>query len=360
MSRSPIEIALASETKAFRQGIETGVIKPLEDAIKQLRELGDADGADKLEASLKDAQRATEKLGDETKIAAANIEREYRDAARKAKSTLDDVGDAGQRGFGKASTAAGEFKGEALQNFSEVASSFDGSMESIADLAQGTFGGIASALPGVGAAAGVAAIGIGAITNELQAAADRSAAIKEGIINDFLELGDALDAEAVKSRVRDILGTDETRKQAVMLADLLGVSVGQAALTMAGDFESAGVTAKQAIEGISDASGSVDYDTWVRLRDTLKSTEEGFALGKQAVDDLSDAMRRKASADGEAAASAKNATDKAREFFDLVRNGTPIEQTVKFRVDDSEVRRWTPPEKTVTVGTRMTTGRQLQ
>lgn len=334
-------------------------------AIAEVKKLGG--GLDDVAYALDDLAREAQRSGTTTSTAVGKIgteatntgrdieragdkvERTFRDMvqdAKKADRAISDVGDGAKKGMGKANESVREFKSEALSNFSEVTSSFDGSMSSIGDLAQGTLGGIAGSLPGIGLAGGIAALGIGAITSALQEAADRSAEIKSGIVQDFLDVGSALDAEAVKARARDILGTETTRKEAEMLAELLGVTVPQAALAMAGDFTAAGVTAQDAMKGINEASGNVDYDTWVKLRDHMKSTEEGFRLGEQAADELNEAMRRKASVDAAAADSAKKATDATREFFDVANGGTVREQIVKFKVDDSEVRRWSAPSKT--------------
>ncbi|WP_336625586.1 MULTISPECIES: hypothetical protein [unclassified Microbacterium] len=341
-------------------GLTLDIAANTRSAVSGVKDVGEAleKVADSLDDLARNAQRpenALERIGDAGKDAARDIdqagdkvERTFRDMvqdAKKADRAVSDVGDSAKKGMGKASESVTEFKAEALSNFSEVTSSFDGSMSSIADLAQGTLGGIAGSLPGIGLAGGIAALGIGAITSALQEAADRSKEIKDGIVQDFLDLGSALDAEAVKARARDILGTDETRKQADMLADLLHITVGQAALAMAGDFDAAGVTAQQALDGINNASSNVDYDTLIKLRDTMTSTVDGFQLGQQAADDLADAMRRKKAADDDAAKSAKEAGDRVREFFDQARNPPPLEQTVRFRVDDSEVRAYRVPQK---------------
>lgn len=345
-------------------GLTLDIAANTRSAVSGVKDIGDAleKVADSLDDIARDAQRperAIQDVGDAGRDAARDIdqagekvERTFRDMvadAKKADRAVSDVGDSAKKGMGKAGAAAGEFKSEALQNFSEVTSSFDGSMSSIADLAQGTLGGIAGSLPGIGVAGGIAALGIGAITSALQDAADRSAEIKEGIINDFLDMGSALDAEAVKARTRDILGSEDTRKQAVMLADLLGVTVGQAALAMAGDFESAGVTAQQAMDGINNASSNVEFDTLIKLRDNLSSTVDGFKLGQQAADEMADAMSRKAATDRDAASAAAEATQKARDFLDTAMNGGDIVKTVRFVVDDTEVRWYEPPTKRGTV-----------
>ncbi|WP_294947690.1 hypothetical protein [uncultured Microbacterium sp.] len=344
-----LTLDIAANTRSAVSGVKD-VGKALEGVSDSLDDLArDAD------RSAQRTERAIDGIGDAAQDSSTDIDRagdkvertfaEMVRNAKKAERAVSDVGDGAKKGFGKANEATSEFKSEALQNFSEVTSSFDGSMSSIGDLAQGTLGGIAGAIPGIGVAGGIAALGIGAITSALQEAAERSTATKTGIINDFLEVGNALDAEAVKSRVRDILGGEETRKEARILADLLGVTVGQAVLAMAGDFESAGVTAQQAMDAINSASSSTEYEPLVKLRDHMNDTASAFEAGKQAADEMADAMDRKASSDKRASDSAADATAKAREFFDTARQGKPVDQVVRFTVDDSAVRRWTPPTK---------------
>lgn len=185
MARSPIEIAIASETKAFKQGIETGVIKPLEDAIKQLRELGDTNGADKLEAQLRDAQKATERLGEETKQAALAIEREYRDAYRKASAAADD-------GMSRAKNATQEVTQEIGSNLGEAVSSVRGDLSDLGQVGQDTLGGLAATIAGSGpggilgaAALAAGAVGLGMVTAELQRQQEEADRLRERLGSAF-------------------------------------------------------------------------------------------------------------------------------------------------------------------------------
>lgn len=342
-----IDMAMNAREAIRAAGDLASGLDDVADSLDDIAAAAQRDGR-RAETALDKAGDAATEMGRDVDRAGEKVEKTFREMvtdAKKADRAVSDVGDGAKRGFGKANEATSEFKSEALQNFSEVTSSFDGSMESLADMAQGTFGGIAGSIPGIGLAGGVAALGIGAITGALQEAGERSTATKEGIINDFLELGTALDAEAVKARVRDVLGGEETRKEAHILADLLGVTVGQAALAMAGDFEAAGVTAQQAMDAISNAPSNIEYEPLIKLRDHMNDTAAAFGAGEGAADDMADAMSRKAAADKRASDSAADATAKAREFFDTARQGKPVDQVVRFTVDDSAVRRWTPPTK---------------
>ena len=245
-------------------------------------------------ASVEDITDALDDVAKEGGDATNKLESSFKDLSRQAKRTEADVKDVGDKGFKAAGQSSGEFKSEALQNFSEVTSSFDGSMSSIGDLAQGTLGGLAASLPGIGIGAGIAAAAIGGITAHFTELQEKATETKNGIIDDFLEVGNALDDEAVRSRVRDLLATEDTRKQAQLLADLLGVTVGEAVLGLAGDFESAGFSAEEAYKAIGDAPGNVSLDTLERTKSTLDATNEGFRIGAEVAQAQRDAVSRQA------------------------------------------------------------------
>ena len=228
-------VGIGSETKAFKQGVESGIIDPLEDAQKELLDLGKNRGLDQLEDGMRDAQRATDKLKDEVEDTANAIEKEFKTAYRKAKESAQD-------GMDGASEASSEFKDELKSNFSEITSSFDGSMNSIQDLAQGTLGGLASTdIPGIGIAAGIAAAGIGLIGSAFQSAEEERQLLEErasDLAQAYIEAGETvLDAMTVADRSADVL-TDETkRKEAEKLVEVLGIEMSQAVRIVAQDEE---------------------------------------------------------------------------------------------------------------------------
>lgn len=226
-------VGINSETKAFKQGIESGVIEPLEDAQKELQELGRNKGPEQLERGLKDAQRATEKLSDETQTAAREIEREFRDTYRKVKQSSDDGIDGAKKGLD-------ELGDEAKQTAKETAASFDGSFESIIDMGQevaaNAFGGFGPA----GIAAGLAAAGgIGLLVAAFDQAEERRQALEDrasSLAQAYIEAGSTvLDTITLASRVSEVLTTPEQREEAQKLADVLGVDLPEAARVLAGD-----------------------------------------------------------------------------------------------------------------------------
>lgn len=142
-------------------------------------------GIKKIGASLEDVQEEFGDLAKDGDKSLGKLEKSYESLAKEAERTERKIG--GGDGFKKAGAASSEFKSEALQNFSEVTSSFDGSMQSVGDLAQGTLGGIASSIPGIGLLGGAAAVGIGLITTELVAQAEQAAFLKERLGSAYQE-----------------------------------------------------------------------------------------------------------------------------------------------------------------------------
>lgn len=118
---------------------------------------------------------------------------------------VDQVG--AEKGLGRAGELTGEFRDEAMQNFSEVTSSFAGDMQSIGDLAQGTLGGLASGIGGpLGIALGAAAVGVGVLINKLSTAAEEAEALvteTAELANQIVEAGGALEAADYASRFRE-------------------------------------------------------------------------------------------------------------------------------------------------------------
>lgn len=310
--------------------LKLDILANTRDLVSNMKKAGESveDVSDALDDLAKDGGRDGEKL-----------ERTFKDLAREAKKTdkaVQDIGDRSGGGFAKAGAASGEFKDEALSNFSEVTSSFDGSMSSISELAQGTLGGVAANLPGIGVAAGVAAAGLGAITARFTELGEENKRIKDGIIADAIELGDALDKEAVDARVRDLLGTENTKKQAELLAEILQVNLGEAALILAGDFESAGTTIEQVMEGVNNASGDVNYDTWIDLKNTIDATTGALEGAEQAAEAVATADKRTADAAKKNQATIRDEVGKTRSVLEGLTQ-VPRNVDLRFRVDESQL-----------------------
>lgn len=355
MARSPIEIALASETKAFKQGIESGVIKPLEDAIKQLRELGDTDGADKLEASLKDAQRATERLGDETKITAARIEREYRDAYRQARRSSNDFEDDSRRGMSRVGERSAEVGQEIRQNLGEgIANAARGDFESLADTIGDTFGGAVAGIGGIGTAALgiVGALGLGAVVGafqSIQAEQEKAAENAARWADAYLQAGgEIIGAAHIVAEVQAIATDGERYKQAGDNARNWGVDVSTAMRAMAGDATALqvaqdGVTRKSAeFESQTDKTTEAALDLWNQARagaDALNELRNGMSAGETAARAVSDALLAVVASSADAAVQVDDLGNKVitlpdgAEIMINAKTGQATQDVTRFRGD---------------------------
>lgn len=206
-------VAIGSDTRLFEQGVKTGVIEPVEDAqdalqdlakaadktgaAKGLDKLGDAgkDAADDIEDAAKNADKALDKLGQSGKDAGNDLEAglkgaqsetakttaDYKEMTEKIRAETAKIKAQSKQDFEGAGGATGEFKDEALQNFSEVTSSFQGDMTSITDLAQGTFGGLASLGGPASLVFGGIAVAVGLVGQALTQSGEDSDEFKEKI-----------------------------------------------------------------------------------------------------------------------------------------------------------------------------------
>lgn len=193
-------------------------------AVRAVKNLGE---------TLEDVSDALDDLARDGDKSLGKLEGGFKDLAKQAEKTDRSVEKVSDNGFRKAGTASTEFKSEALQNFSEVTSSFDGSMQSIGDLAQGTLGGIASSIPGIGLLGGAAAVGVGLITAELVNQNEQAEFLRERLSNAYLEAAQAgrdyIDAAQAVQEAQDLMFNPERAaewKQIQADAKTLGLDVG--------------------------------------------------------------------------------------------------------------------------------------
>lgn len=230
MAAGDIDVVINSETKAFRQGVEAGIIKPLEDAEKALDDLGKSKGPDQLTRELQSAQKSSEQLDKQIDETARNIETEFRDAYRKA-------GQASDTFKRDASGNVQGFKDEAVQNLSEVASSFNGDLSDMAAGVQGLTGGLASSLtPGIGIpVAIIGAIAASFAASWAQAAEDSEKRVSD-MYADFIESGQTFVSEsfigdAIKAIQEDTGKWADANKRVAET----GLDIGEILRAMAGD-----------------------------------------------------------------------------------------------------------------------------
>lgn len=251
------QVGIGSETSTFEKGIKSGIIEPLEDAQKELLDLGKNRGPEQLERSMEDAQKESKDLKKEIERTADAIEKDFKRSYREMKQSSED-------GFSKSQEASSEFKSEAIQNFSEVASSFDGDMSSIADLAQGTFGGLANGLAGINLPAAIAAGAIGAVggallSNLAEAAEESEARVTTAFEAMVANGRAALDETTIQSNMSELVQDIEKNNRLKADAIQLGVDYGTVLRAAAGDQEALNEVQSrgaQRQQDLSDALGA--------------------------------------------------------------------------------------------------------
>ncbi|WP_336630770.1 MULTISPECIES: hypothetical protein [unclassified Microbacterium] len=318
----------------------------------------------KVSDSLGDLARDADRSGDRVERSFADMVRE----AKKADKAIDGIGDGAKKGFGKASDAGAEFKDETLSNLSEVTSSFNGSMESVGDLVQGTLGGLTQGLgPGLGIAAAAAAAGVGVITDAFVKAGEAADEARDSAFQFAYDVGGALDAAGYTQRIAEWTGDTEKLKQAQDIAKVSGQNVADVINALA----SGGAKLDALWDAFEKGANTTDVATnrALELEGALKGTREGYLNGGDAAriaaslnyeyatsvgvatgetDDLGNAIYKLP--DGkDIVVNAKTKT--AYEDLDALERRQISDKTawVRLQVDDREVRYYEPPAKRGTV-----------
>ena len=187
------------------KGISINFLADVRDFLKGTKNVEDEldDVADSLDDVAKEGEQATEKLEDG-----------FRELAKAAKKSGDDIGDNMRQGFKKAKDGAEEFRNEANSTAKESAASFDGSAESIVDsfqeIAANAFAGFgaAGAIAGLAAAAGIGVASAAILDSEEKAKAARDRVAELG--KAFIESGaDVAQVEAFQAALEDIVTNAE-------------------------------------------------------------------------------------------------------------------------------------------------------
>lgn len=226
-------------------------------------------------------ERAATAMVREAETASERMERSFKDAmdgaGRDSSTKLLGIGDDAKRGFDKASEGADHFRDESDETAREVAASFDGSAESIADgfqeVAANAFAGFGPA----GAAAGLAAAaGIGFITKAWQGAKEAEQEAREGsaeLAGQFVEDGSAASQSiaSIAENLRELATVSEEGKFNLAewreLAEDLGLAWTDVARAIGGDME---------------ANASVLDDLKRREEELVKIREREIALSDDA------------------------------------------------------------------------------
>lgn len=203
------KLALAADVREVLRGTD--------DVERALDDVADAmnDVARDSQAAERKITRDLTDIGKEGKDAGDKLERTFRDAfdvgRKESRDAGRDIERNTKRSFDDAGDSVGEFKDEARQNFSEVASSFTGDMDSAVDLVQGTFGGLAGSIAGpVGLALGGLGASAGVFYTLWKENAERVEQRVQDMYEDMRESGNAfLSDEFVAQGIADIFGKTE-------------------------------------------------------------------------------------------------------------------------------------------------------
>jgi uncharacterized protein YktA (UPF0223 family) len=282
------------------KGISINFLADVKDFLRGTNDVEGAldDVADSLDDVVKEGDQATGKLEDS-----------FKDLARAAKTSGDNVGDGFKKGFKEASQGSEDLAENTKANAKEVGASFDGSIESIVDGFQGLAAEAFEGFGPAGVAAGVAvAAGIGLASSSIIETEEKAKAARDRIRELGLAIIDSGEGSAVLNYVTENLkeiitnGDDATKK----FKDILALSkkfpgladdVGLMAVAFAGNSDAADVMIAK-LEEAADAeqalSGDVaDGDTAFQARanelrntaDELRRIQDETRQAQQAEED---------------------------------------------------------------------------
>lgn len=250
-----ISISIAADAKAVASAVKRDVLQPLEETVEALDRVEAAGANLELEDSLRDAQRRTEDLSDETKELRTAIERAGRggrDFGVDFKRGTDDAND----GLDRAKRGVEDFRDEANSTAREAAASFDGSAESIGDAFQEVAANAFAGFGPAGAAAGlIAAAGLGfamtAITDQQEAADELKRRLSDAYKTAAEEGRTFLDQAQIDAAALDLIFDSDARKSAQSEAQQIGVDWMTIVRAQAGD--------QEALNAVIDATtGKID------------------------------------------------------------------------------------------------------
>lgn len=377
-----IEVPIALETTGIRKGADDAerALADLEDAVADTGKDGARD-LDRLEDALKDVQRQSE----------------------RTENSVEDIGDAGDKGFRRIGDTGAEVSDELRGNIGETFSSFRGDLEDLPQIAQDTLGGLAGSgalggLPGLFAAAAGAA-GLGLLIGALDVAGEKQERLKELAqewADAYIEEGSrVLSFEAQVQKVRDVMANSFDEANAN--AETWGVSLDTAVAAMAGS-ESAIREVEDAVRALDEefltaSMGTGQYtDNMGNVDLNLMNMSNRAADARGKLNDITGAMQSGAEQADlysrllvDMAESTAGATERVDEFGDRIialpdgqevyidaetgratMNVDAIEKkvygftdkphktTVEVEVDDRAVRNWKPPRKVMTIGMQVT------
>lgn len=382
MVQNGISINLLADVREAVRGADNvaDAMDQIADVLKDISREGDR-STDRMERDFKGVQREVDDTADAIKA-------KMRDAYRSVERSSDDAGDAAKRDFGKMGDNVSSFRDEAVQNFSEVASSFTGDLDDMADGVQGLTGGLASALtPGIGIPLAVLGAAAGAWYQAWKDNQEKVNAEIEEWVDAFIEGSGKIDEQRILSGVQEYLTDTEKLAEAQKLATATGLDQITVLRALNGDLTD-GKAVREALTAATDdlrekAERARDGEASLNAEVLKTNGELGDAadIWKTHTGALGDAADRfdtynSAASIGairtaEAAVQAGKATKKVDEFGDAVyklpdgkklyvdaETGKATEDletfkeididrtaTIKVKVDDSAWKKWKPGPK---------------
>lgn len=369
MAQNGISINILADVREAVRGAGD-VADAVENVSEVLHDLTKEGGTstDRMEQDFKDLSRTADRESDE-------IRQKFRQAYKDVKKSSDDVSDGSKRNFGRASEASKEFRDEAVSNASEIASSFDGSIGSIGELAQGTLGGLASStIPGIGVAAGLAAAGIGVITEAWTTATEATEEAKASAYEYGLTVAASGEYASATDRINELTGSIEGLKKIQDLSTASGLTQKEVLNALAtGD----GLPELTEAFEANALSTNIAMGRLNELEGVINGTREGFALSTDAAklndSALYDLATRVGIATGEfnelgqqiykmpdgkeIVVNAK--TQRAHEALNAIDDQKlpPKTLSVNTKLNTSAVDNWDPNDKTLNVRVKLLAGK---
>lgn len=285
------EIGIAADTGGFEKSIKNGLVDPLEEAADAFDDLEDAASSVNLDRELDKAQKATSDLENELDAA--------RDGLKKLGFAAREAGDDANHGMRRAEDGVKDFKEEAQQSARETAASFDGSFESIADLAQEVAANAFAGFGPAGAAAGIAvAAGAGVMVDAVTKVGESFDDARDSAFQMAYDVGGAMQEAGVQARMAEWTSDTEKWKQVTDLATASGWDEVDVLRALAEGGE--GLDDLSEAFAKNGAQSSLTQGRLWELEAAISGTKEGYISGAQAAEINAQALYEYAQQVGEA------------------------------------------------------------
>lgn len=271
-----IEVSATEMYQAFKDGADESVT-----TFEEMTEAQQKEFRDQFE-NAEDLQRGITKLAQEEleakRVAAAKYEeyaeQTFRKVGRDAEASADEIADNTEEGFDKATSNAKQAGQEIGDGLKDVISDFDGSVESMGAGVASTLGGISAIIPGIGGFVGAALASIaGGMFDSWNENADKTEQRVADMYDDLLASGQNFRTqEQISAAIDAITGDPDKQREAVELANDLGLAVSDVTLAMATDGPQREALLKRTNELLAEAGDNAENSTG-RLQQSFQLRE---------------------------------------------------------------------------------------